>query len=147
MLSEGVLPDMCCPLHYQVIFQVSYIFKSLLNPNILQLIICKPYIFSCKRCIAKCCHFLTGVIDMKYWLYIVIWEMSCHCWYRSNYRFVEMFVVKFKGHYSIRTLLVSNPRLILDLIRCRVISGTFFKEKMRLISHPIYIHTDAPHLQ
>ena len=35
MSGEEFLPDIYNPPHYQVIFKVSHIFRSLLNPNIL----------------------------------------------------------------------------------------------------------------
>ena len=37
MSDEGVLPDIRSSSHYQVILKVSYVFRSLLNPNILHL--------------------------------------------------------------------------------------------------------------
>ena len=36
-LNEGFLPDFHIPLHYQIIFKVSYVFRFLLNTNILHL--------------------------------------------------------------------------------------------------------------
>ena len=37
MSGEGFSPDMYNPTHYQVILKVSYVLKSLLNPNIFHL--------------------------------------------------------------------------------------------------------------
>ena len=61
MSGEGFLPGIHSPPHYQVILEVSYVFKSLLNNNILNL---KTFIGFCRHMV-KCCHsifFLTCVI-------------------------------------------------------------------------------------